>query len=509
MSTSHYEFARSSTVPNAGEDFANAARHRHNAWRSLQQAEADGIAEHLITRDNLLKYEPPQFEQTLTEDTALSHLAAFLVLKSFPPKPCSDRNIAIAQRAALRRQQRDPDSPAPKTPAEYRHQYYSTYCQLKMLLEAQAQQSNAWQVLQTACFWIGQKIVTLRIGDVFNPVANTLVPFQKKVQVKLSHRHYRSTDVGAKINTFLEQMSADSSIQSQVLAILAGKATNSSKPPIPKFNETEQYVTMAKRQGGRSFANYDVELLLNHFGLRGIQFGNSVPDRERRLHLKEAADAFADLADVTGLSDQQVSLNQMGLAIGARGRQALAHYEPNLHVTNLSRTGGIGALAHEWGHAWDHSLTKRTIIETTEKPRALFLSEFCDRNLDHTQMPFKVDPEVFAAMQAAMTALQSSGYNDRLRKLLREKRINREISEAREIYFRKASERFARAFERFVAFKLQQHNRINSYLAGVQAHPIWVTNEELQEIAPQLEVLLSSYRKQRLCCMIRETVRST
>ena len=48
---------------------------------------------------------------------------------------------------------------------------------------------------------------------------------------------------------------------------------------------------------------------------------------------------------------------RLAIAFGARGRSgALAHYEPGRQVINLTKMKGAGSLAHEWGHALDHSL---------------------------------------------------------------------------------------------------------------------------------------------------------
>jgi hypothetical protein len=43
------------------------------------------------------------------------------------------------------------------------------------------------------------------------------------------------------------------------------------------------------------------------------------------------------------------------MAFGARGKaRALAHYEPANKVINMTKYGGAGSLAHEWGHALDN-----------------------------------------------------------------------------------------------------------------------------------------------------------
>ena len=70
-----------------------------------------------------------------------------------------------------------------------------------------------------------------------------------------------------------------------------------------------------------------------------------------------AYDAFYDMAKAVGIRAEDISLPSLstkGLAIafGARGRgNALAHYEQDLEVINLTKLRGAGSLAHEWGHA--------------------------------------------------------------------------------------------------------------------------------------------------------------
>ena len=99
---------------------------------------------------------------------------------------------------------------------------------------------------------------------------------------------------------------------------------------------------------------------------RGIQYGNWATQSERQEMLNMAYDALADLALALGVSPQYLALpvpgvsgtQNLGLALGARGRggNASAHYEPQGHVINLTKTKGGGALAHEWMHAYDHKL---------------------------------------------------------------------------------------------------------------------------------------------------------
>lgn len=96
------------------------------------------------------------------------------------------------------------------------------------------------------------------------------------------------------------------------------------------------------------------EDLVEKLRFRGAQFGNWMDDAAGRYHLLCFGNAIADLAEVLGLSREQLSLFDLGIAFGARGSgPALAHFEPYSRVINLTKHRGGGSLAHEWAHALD------------------------------------------------------------------------------------------------------------------------------------------------------------
>lgn len=100
------------------------------------------------------------------------------------------------------------------------------------------------------------------------------------------------------------------------------------------------------------------ELLMDRFGFRGVEFGEWLPQDERQTVIDYAFYAFSALASVMGIPDKYVGFNRrLGIAFGSRGRgKAMAHYEPDRLVINLTRINGAGSLAHEWGHALDNYL---------------------------------------------------------------------------------------------------------------------------------------------------------
>lgn len=106
---------------------------------------------------------------------------------------------------------------------------------------------------------------------------------------------------------------------------------------------------------GKVFA---AKTLLQDFGFKGVEYGNWMDKEASQHHTQAAGEALLDLADVLGMSPQEVSLNgRLSLAFGARGKgKASAHYEPDKKVINLTKMGGGGSLAHEWGHSLDNIL---------------------------------------------------------------------------------------------------------------------------------------------------------
>lgn len=106
------------------------------------------------------------------------------------------------------------------------------------------------------------------------------------------------------------------------------------------------------------------EKLIADFGIRGGEFGNWTSEAERQASLDMAYDAFADLAAALDIDPKDISLpglnlGSLAIAFGARGRgDALAHYEPEREVINITRLKGAGTLGHEWAHALDDLIGK-------------------------------------------------------------------------------------------------------------------------------------------------------
>lgn len=170
--------------------------------------------------------------------------------------------------------------------------------------------------------------------------------------------------------------SGSASFRDHVTAANGGKvkdwswaeSTGPTKAPRVTKKEVRFQMRVAEtmtRKGGRAIKVDSTLALKSAFGLRDVQSGNWVlkDPAAAKFHVENCAMAFADLADIFGVPDEQVSLNgRLAMAFGARGSGAKgwadgapkAHYESVQRVINLTKMGGGGSLAHEWAHALDN-----------------------------------------------------------------------------------------------------------------------------------------------------------
>lgn len=239
----------------------------------------------------------------------------------------------------------------------------------------------------------------------------------------------------------------------------------------------EFYQNQAERIGDDTVDDFSsdekAERLTSHFDLRGVQYGNSVTDTEREFHLSQAHNALHDLTKALNLPPEMASFNgRLGLAIGARGRSAaMAHYEPSTHVINLTRKNGIGSLAHEWAHMFDHVLPM--ITHQTEKSNVMYGSENYGSSFRlSAYTPAHDDAgKISDAYKKARPAMEQ--YKNQVVDYFRKEygRIPNKIN-----YWVSDRELFARGFEKYLSQKLQKNAQRNTYL---------VPNELLSGIYPQ------------------------
>lgn len=185
------------------------------------------------------------------------------------------------------------------------------------------------------------------------------------------------------------------------------------------------------------------------FGIRAGEFGNWTNEQNRQENLNLCFDAFLDLADALKISRTDISLpgletGGLAIAFGARGRgSALAHYEPEREVINLTKMKGAGSLAHEWGHALDDMVAKRYHL----------------RGLA-TMQPSSTMPKVFKEIVRVMN-YKENGTSTQY--AIDSKKFDGIVAKDGKGYWSSNCEMFARAFACYIMDRLKGRN---DYLCG-------------------------------------------
>lgn len=506
-----YANARASSISNMGEDLLDSARHKAMEWKGYAAAEADGTADKLIQRDKLLKQMPVDFISDLGPENAVAPLVSYLALKGFPAKPPG------MKRFYGRDAGRDGDKSFEK---QIRKDYFEAFELVRNTTEKLSKSGGTSHenVLKEIRDVVGARIRELqKRPDKPFEVANMLVSYHNNTLSASSYRnktsvgakyHIYRTLIGAKHgfenkNTWSEtdefrtsvlgamkadQEPAKSIMEGQTLEAAFGVGGKSKKKTISR---ADMYVNSANRNGPelqqKTLAEQG-EYLMKDCEFRGLQWGNSVTDDERKHHLKKVAESMKDLSDVLGLPLKMTSFNgRLGLAIGARGKgSALAHYEPDSKVINLTRKNGSGSLAHEWGHMFDNVLAGVT-PEIKGKAGYVSSSWWAARDAVKEGTPQK-------AIHNLMQSDAWSKFKDSVRDKTRELRM----TEKRAGYWRSDIEMFARAFETYVDHKLQKMGRKNEYLAGLDSTKtggLYPSKDLMEQMAPMFDTVFSSFKK--------------
>lgn len=184
----------------------------------------------------------------------------------------------------------------------------------------------------------------------------------------------------------------------------------------------------------------------NTLKFKGVEFGNWLSQDDRRANMDMAAEAFLDLASVLGIEPASISFDgRLGIGFGSRGRgSALAHYEPNYEVINLTKLKGAGSLAHEWFHGLDDQIAKNSHIYGKLASQT-HCSYAVDKLIDTMMYDENYRKTEFYKGSQLFDAIYSKSGNG---------------------YWASACEMAARAFACYVTDKLSEKGFRNDYLSG-------------------------------------------
>jgi N12 class adenine-specific DNA methylase len=218
------------------------------------------------------------------------------------------------------------------------------------------------------------------------------------------------------------------------------------------------------------------EDLMSTFGLRGVDYGEWAEADFRQRSVNLTYDSFKMLAELLGAPDIGISINdemRLGIGYGARGRggNTAAAFWPTNRVIGLTKTKGDGSLAHEWSHAFDHMAKPENMKVEYDGIKYNAISD-----LKQALRYFYKTDDLQETVELILRGLRlNSGLRskrlDDAKKFLKEE-WEREIIKQTEFhenavgldkgvngeYWSKPEEEWARAFEAWVADKLQGEN---------------------------------------------------
>jgi len=208
---------------------------------------------------------------------------------------------------------------------------------------------------------------------------------------------------------------------------------------------------------------HNSEKAVEHFGLRSIEFGNWMSQEDRANFLYGAMLSLHHLALLFKVKDNRIGFGgKLSISLGARGQGGAAgHYEPNPYsVINITKTMGIGVLAHEWAHALDNILSYHTNTHQTYVSGGRTTRKGFDETIAKKGNFFEKQFEEFFNI----LYYDAEGNKTDFLKALNNY----------DDYWNRRNEVFARTFEVYISDKLKKHGFTNHFLvlgASGEAYP--------------------------------------
>jgi hypothetical protein len=254
---------------------------------------------------------------------------------------------------------------------------------------------------------------------------------------------------------------------------------NEEKPE--KWLYEDKVGVFAKIRDGKDWRNgrnAEPKDFTDTFGFRAVEFGETMPQKERWEHLNRTYDSFMDLCDILNIKPENISLGKtLAICFGSRGRGGkhapAAHYEPVKKVINLTRRSGAGCLAHEWFHAFDNQIN-------TDRHQFSYAPK--DRNhLEYgTVSGATGNDDLTVYLGYFNDATKDKWYQSKCFKyFLSAAKLDEEEGRSKK-YWSTIVECAARGFEWYVIKKLADKGYVNEYLAQVGKLP----DEEHRHLYP-------------------------
>ena len=230
--------------------------------------------------------------------------------------------------------------------------------------------------------------------------------------------------------------------------------TGKKSKPAVRLKYTNETARDRVGKDWRSGKDIGSKELAETFGFRAIEFGNWVNQKERQVFVNNTYDSLMDLAQMLNISPKAISLSgNLGITFGSRGSgKAAAHYEPGRKIINLTKTQGLGSLAHEWWHAIDN-----------------YFADF------ETSMSHMKSASALEYSPGARTEIKNSfdGLNKAVNNFTYKQRSQNLDGSKNADYYSLPHEMSARAFENFTLSRLAESGQVNDFIVNYVSNEDW------------------------------------
>lgn len=252
------------------------------------------------------------------------------------------------------------------------------------------------------------------------------------------------------------------------------------------------------------------EKVIKKYHLKGFQFGNWLTNDDRYNYIAAFFVCAYDLNKILKFKNSNIGLDgRLGVAFGARGyKGAVAHYESNTRVINITRykkyikdffgnvipvpkeskfklTGGVGAVAHEYGHFLDYVFGSD--FETHSSVYSLTNGRSTNRN--------RIKYTASKKLRNTAEDILELAYWKNPAKKVKSNYIKRIEEFTDKDYFFRRNEIFARLFEQYIGYKLSRIGIKNEFLTFTKYNEkIYLKPSELKAVAPLFDELIKEMR---------------
>lgn len=487
-----YEWAKKSSVQNLGEDVKGSARHARNKDRDWGTLEDMAKNEDFNKKQLLALYEPNP--EQVPDEFAPAYYVIRDILRSYPsfnPDVATMKNYMTENKPVVSKEQwiasyqelweagkqiaeaeRNPLVVASKfrdylkgmfkdNGMSLRHPLYSDFVNYGVYASAENKNGTIQKILRPFLSSLSQ-------GDIARISKGRDEDLAKSVFSQLE-----SEDFCKKMKLILNG--------EPISKVFGVEAKEKAMP----YNPADLYRKVVKvREGGREIMNYDqcATFFMQEMGARAVQYGNSLKDSERFFHAKTTAEAMSDMANALDIPVKSLSLNgRFAIGFGSRGTKgSLATYHPTHEIMNMNKDAEYGALAHEFGHAIGYRLSSIVLEKLPSTPKRKYcISE--------------IQPRLAGNLPFANFQRKFQEANQNILRRIRKEEGYKSADKKERAWASSQVEGFARAWESYVARKLEKKGMKNTYLVAGFNDWKWPTKEELDVVEPLFDELCEKY----------------